>query len=160
VSGDLDIASRLKCGINDWLNVGLTLDDLNQHVTGSHPELIDRIGLQIVGIFDSDAVYVQCHGKPLTQNNEVRPKLSLGPIRGLIAILKRWPFVNWAYFGLSRRKRLGSRLIVAAIAMIAMTFVAATAPIATKYSWTMEVPSPDQLSIGSIVSHPALVESG
>jgi hypothetical protein len=39
-------------------DVGLALDDLDQHVTGSQPELIDRIGLAfgllIVGLFDSD----------------------------------------------------------------------------------------------------------
>jgi hypothetical protein len=83
MSGDLYVASRLKCGINDCLNVRLALDDLDQHVTGGQPELIDRIGcafgLRIVGIFDSDAVYVQ-HGKPLTQNNEVLPKLSLSAL--------------------------------------------------------------------------------
>jgi hypothetical protein len=53
--GDLDVAARLNCGVNDWLDVGLTLDDLDQHVTGSQPELIDRIGLTFVGLFDSDA---------------------------------------------------------------------------------------------------------
>ena len=55
---DLDVSARVDCGVNDWLDVGLTVDDLNQHVTGSQPELIDRVslafGLRIVGLFDSD----------------------------------------------------------------------------------------------------------
>jgi hypothetical protein len=70
------------------LNVGLTRDDLDQNVAGSHPELIDGVGFargfRIVGFFDTYGEYVQCHGEiPLTQNNEVRPKLStVTPIRG------------------------------------------------------------------------------
>jgi len=58
VRGDLDVTARVNRGVNDWLDVGLALDDLDQHVTGSQPELIDRIGLAfgllIVGLFDSD----------------------------------------------------------------------------------------------------------
>jgi len=45
VRGDLDVTARVNRGVNDWLDVGLALDDLDQQVTGSQPELIDRIGL-------------------------------------------------------------------------------------------------------------------
>src|SRR5262249_471943 len=80
MSRDLDIASRVKCGIDDGLNVGLTLDDLDQHVAGRQPELIDRIGftfrLLIVGFFDSDAVYVQCHGNLLRKTMRHAPNFS------------------------------------------------------------------------------------
>jgi len=59
MGGDLDVAARVECGVNDWLDVGLTLDDLDQHVTGSQPELIGRIslafGLLIVSFVDSNA---------------------------------------------------------------------------------------------------------
>jgi hypothetical protein len=59
VRGDLDVTAGVNRGINDRLDVGLTLDDLDQHVTSSPPELIDRIslafGLLTIGLFDSYA---------------------------------------------------------------------------------------------------------
>jgi len=45
VRGDLDVASSINYSVDDWLNVGLAFDDFDEQVTGSHPELINRIGV-------------------------------------------------------------------------------------------------------------------
>jgi len=57
VRGDLDVASSINYSVDDWLNVGLAFDDLDEQVTSRHPELINRIGvafgLRLVRLFGS-----------------------------------------------------------------------------------------------------------
>jgi hypothetical protein len=67
VRGNLEVAASINHTLYDCAYARLTIDDLDEYVTGSIPELIDRIslegGLALVRLIDSDARYIQGHGQ-------------------------------------------------------------------------------------------------
>lgn len=50
---------------NDLMNVGLRFGDLDEHLTGSRAELMNRIRLLGSWFIDIDARDIYCHGNPL-----------------------------------------------------------------------------------------------